>query len=88
MTVATSADQRVLAKLRAVAELLARAHPTGHASPSSPAGSYSGAFLRSAARAIVAIATLEVAAALLLLPWGWNAFHRLRVGVCRNSLAR
>ena len=38
--------------------------------------SYGGAWVRGAVHAVVAIAAVEVAAALLLLPWAWEAYRR------------
>ena len=76
---ASPAEQRALETLRALARIFARGRAAEDASthaPATSAGSFGGRFMRNAARAILTLAAVEVAAALLLLPWKWDAYHR------------
>ena len=62
---------------------LARAFPSGRASGHAPVNSalsdsepYAGPFVQRVLKAIMAIAAVEVALALALLPWTWSDFVR------------
>ena len=74
---ATPANRRALGNLRA----LARAFTGDEAARDALAGEGSetraGAFWRRAAGALMAIAAVEVAATLALLPWAWGDYHRV-----------
>ena len=83
---ATPVGRRALARLR----VLSRAFTGGHAAEprllrSLAAGpeSYAGVFVRRFLGVVVAIAALEVAAALMLLPWMWADYHRDHGDVAR-----
>ena len=76
---ASPAEQRALETLRSLARIFERGHAAEDSSARAPAtatGSFGGRFMRNAARAILTLAAVEVAAALLLLPWKWDAYHR------------
>ena len=76
---ATPAGRLALENLRALSRAFAADHPSGHPSASTAmTGSepYAGVFVRRFLGAIAAVSALEVAAALLLLPWIWNDYHR------------
>ena len=76
---ASPTERRALDALRSLAHFFAGSHAPGHSPAGTSAtfaGSFAGGFMRNAARAILAIATVEVAAALLLLPWRWDAYRR------------
>ncbi len=78
-SLATPAGRGALENLRALSRAFASAHSPGHpAARSAATGSepYAGVFVRRFLGAMVAISALEVAAALLLLPWIWNDYHR------------
>ena len=83
---ATPVGRAALAKLHA----LSRAFASGHAaepevlrSLATDPASYAGVFVRRFLGAAVAIAALEVAAALVLLPWMWGDYHRQHGDVAR-----
>ena len=72
---AAPADRRALDNLRAMAPAVLGRDARADASPAGP-GSYWSALVRLAMRVLGAIAALEVATALLLLPWFWGDYHR------------
>ena len=76
---ATPAERGALDTLRSLARVL-RDGPAGTRAAAALAeaspDSYGGAWVRGAVHAVVAIAAVEVAAALLLLPWAWEAYRR------------
>ena len=71
---ATPADRRALGNLRTLARAVTGVGPAPEASAiAAPRGH---AVVRRAAQALVAIAAVEVAAALMLLPWMWGDYQR------------
>ena len=78
-TRATPAERRALDKLRRWAGILgdSPARAGMAATRDEPSAAWHGsAWVRRVLQAVVAIAVVEVAAALLLLPWGWEAYRR------------
>ena len=76
---AAPASRGALDNLRTLSRAFASGHPAGHAPVSSPlSGSdpYAGPFVRRFLQVLVAIACVEVAAALALLVLGWSDVHR------------
>ena len=74
---ATGADREQIENLRVIERVLASRPGAGAASETVPATRLSGsAVVRHAVHALIAIASLEVAATLLLLPWAWGDFSR------------
>ena len=76
---ATPAGRGALAKLRALSRAFASAHAADDRALSSAAtrmDPYAGVFVRRVLGAIIAIAAVEVAAGLLLLPWTWGDYLR------------
>ena len=74
---ATGADREQIENLRVIERVLASRPAAGPASETVPATRLSGsAVVRHAVHALIAIASLEVAATLLLLPWAWGDFSR------------
>ena len=77
---ATPAGRRLLDGLRVIARVREACHAAADASPGSSAATTAepsaGVFVRRAVYTIVAVATVEVAAALVLLPWVWGDYHR------------
>ena len=75
---ATGADREQIENLRVIERVLASRAAAGPASETVPATRLSGsALVRHAVHALIAIASLEVAATLLLLlPWAWGDFSR------------
>ena len=73
---ATPANRSALDNLRALAGAFRDRIAAGAASPAAGDALYSSVFVRRAAQAIIAIAAVEVAAALILLPWAWGDYHR------------
>ena len=73
---ATPANRRALDNLRALARVVTGGDAAGEASPAAGAESRAGTLMRRAAQALIAIAAVEVAAALVLLPWAWGDYHR------------
>ena len=73
---ATPDNRRALGNLRALAGAFRDRIAAGAASPAAGDALYGSVFLRRAAQAIIAIAAFEVAAALILLPWAWDDYHR------------
>ena len=73
---ATPANRRALDNLRALAGAF-KDRITGRVASSADGDPLYGSILvRRAAQAIIAIAAIEVAAALILLPWAWDDFRR------------
>ena len=77
---ATPAGRRSLDVLRVVARVRDAFHAAADASSGSSAATAAepsaGVWVRRAARTVVAIAAVEVAATLVLLGWVWDDFHR------------
>lgn len=76
---ATPSVRRSLDNLRLVARMLADAPVRDETAPGAPAAGSrlpGGVVVRRFLGAIIALAAVEVAAALLLLPWMWNDYHR------------
>ncbi len=71
---ATPAERRALGNLRTLARAVTGVEP--EASPTAVAAPRGRAVVRRAAQALVAIAAVEVAAALMLLPWAWGDYQR------------
>ena len=83
---ATLVDRKALAKLRSLSRAFAGGHAAGPRMLRSLAAhpeSYAGVFVRRFLGAAVGIAALEVAAALVLLPWMWADYHREHGDVAR-----
>ena len=74
---AAPAERRALGNLRALAQAFAVDEARGAASLADGSAACAGAFWRRAAQALVAVAVVEVAATLVLLPWAWGEFHRV-----------
>ena len=71
---ATPAERRALGNLRILARAVTGVEPAPEASAvAAPRGR---AVVRRAAQALVAIAAVEVAVALMLLPWAWGDYRR------------
>ena len=76
---AAPASRGALDNLRMLSRAFASGHAPGHAPLSSPLSStepYAGPFVQRVLKAIMAIAAIEVAAGLALLPWAWGDYHR------------
>ena len=83
---ATPVGRRALAKLRVLSRAFAGGHAAGPRMLRSLAAgpeSYAGVYVRRFLGVVVGIAALEVAAALLLLPWMWGDYHRDHGDVAR-----
>ena len=77
-TLATPADRRVLDNLRTLAGMLPGREVAGPAPAARPATSATlsaGTFVRRAVRVVIAVAAIEVVAALTLLPWQWDGYQ-------------
>ncbi len=74
---AAPAERRALGNLRALAQAFTVEEARGAASLADDSAARAGAFWRRAAQALVAVAVVEVAATLVLLPWAWGEFHRV-----------
>ncbi len=74
---ATPANRRALDNLRCLARALTGEAAAGEAAPTDDARGRAGAVWRRPAQALVAVAGVEVAATLLLLPWAWGDYHRV-----------
>ena len=72
----TPADRRALGNLRALAGAFKHRTTGRAASPAAGDPLYGSILVRRAAQVIIAIAAIEVAAALILLPWAWDDFRR------------
>ena len=72
---AAPADRGALDNLRAIAPAILGRDAPGDATPAGPGSSWS-ALARWGTRVLGAIAAIEVASALLLLPWFWGDYHR------------
>ena len=73
---ATAANRRALDNLRLIAGVFAGVRVAGDASTSAGPETRAGVVVRVAVRALLAVAAVEVAAALLLLPWAWEDMRR------------
>ena len=74
---AAGADREQIENLRVIERVLASRPVAGPASETVQATrSYGGAVVRRAVHALIAIASIEVAATLLLLPWAWGDYYR------------
>ena len=75
---AAPASRGVLDNLRTLSRAFATGHGSGHAAVNpalSDSEPYAGPFVRRILKALVAIAAVEVAAALALVAWPWSDFH-------------
>ena len=76
-SIASPADRRLLDSLRALARLFSGGDAVRHRPLNSPVTPVAGGvFARRAVQFLMAIAAVEVAAALVLLPWGWNEYYQ------------
>ena len=73
---ATAANRRALDNLRLIAGVFAGVRVAGDASTSAGPETRAGVVVRVAVRALLVVAAVEVAAALLLLPWAWEDMRR------------
>ena len=74
---ASGADREKIENLRVIERVLASRPAAGPASETAEATRpYGGAVVRRVVHALIAIASLEVAATLLLLPWAWGDYYR------------
>ena len=74
---AAGADREQIENLRVIERVLASRPGAGPASATVQATRfYGGAVVRRAVHVLIAIASLEVAATLLLLPWAWDDYYR------------
>ncbi len=74
---ATPAERRALDNLRALARAFAGDEVMREASPADGSATRAGALWRRAVQALIAVAAVEVAATLVLLPWAWADYHRV-----------
>ena len=77
--VAAPAERRALDTLRELSRIFAGSDAAGLAASTAlepPVGSRAGVFIRRAVHVLMAVAAVEVAATLLLLPWRWEDYHR------------
>ena len=75
---ATGADRAKIENLRVIERVLASRPTAGPAAETVPATRFYGrAAVRHAVHALIALASLEVAATLLLLPWAWGDYYRV-----------
>ena len=74
---AAGADREQIENLRVIERVLASRPAAGQASETMQATrSYGSAVVRRAVQALIAIASIEVVATLLLLPWAWGDYYR------------
>ena len=74
---AAGAERAQIENLRVIERVLASRPAAGAAAETVPATRFYGrAVVRHAVHALIAIASLEVAATLLLLPWAWGDYYR------------
>ena len=73
---ATPANRRALRNLRALARLVSAREPAPETSLAAGADTRDRPFVRRASQVLIAIAAVEVAAALMLLPWAWGDYQR------------
>ena len=76
---AKPAERRALDTLRELSRIFAGSDAAGLAPSTAlepPVGFRAGAFIRRAVHVLMAAAAVQVAAALLLLPWRWEDYHR------------
>ena len=72
----TPANRRALRNLRTLARLVTGGEPAPEAPVAAATDTRGGAFVRRASQTLIAIAAVEVAAALVLLPWAWGDYQR------------
>ena len=72
---ATPANRRALRNLRTLAPLVTDREPAPGTSAGAGADTRDRPFVRRASQALIAIAAVEVAAALMLLPWAWGDYR-------------
>ncbi len=73
----TPASRRALDNLRALARLFSGDEAAADASTADDSASRASAFWGRAAQALIAVAVVEVAATLVVLPWAWGDYHRV-----------
>ena len=77
---AAPVERRALDTLRQLSRIFAGSEAAGLAPSTAPeqphVGFRAGAFIRGAVHVLMAAAAVQVAATLLLLPWGWEDYHR------------
>lgn len=76
---ATPAERRTLGTLRVLSRLFTAGGGTGSApsaSAAAPTSPFTGGVARRAVHLLMALAAVAVAAAVLLLPWRWEDYHR------------
>ena len=76
---AAPAERRALGTLRELSRIFAGSDVAGLAPSTAlepPVGFRAGAFIRRAVHVLMAVAAVQVAATLLLLPWRWEDYHR------------
>ncbi len=73
---ATPANRRALRNLRTLARLAGGGEPAPETSAAPATDTRSRGFVRRASQILIAIAAVEVAAALMLLPWAWGDYQR------------
>ncbi len=73
---ATPANRRALRNLRTLAPLVTAREPAPETSAAAGADTRDRTLVRLASQTLIAIAAVEVAAALILLPWGWGDYQR------------
>ena len=71
------ADRRTLDNLRALARAITGDEAVGDALPADGSATRAGPFWGRAVRALIAVAVVEVATTLVLLPWAWGDYHRV-----------
>ena len=76
-SLATPAERRALGRLRRFTRLFAALRPTRGGSVTSPSPpAFASGFTRRAVRVLMALAVVEVALTLALLPWRWDDYFR------------
>ena len=76
---AKPAERRALDTLRELSRIFAGSHTAGIAPSTAlepPVDFRAGAFVRRAVHVLMAVAAVQVAATMLLLPWRWEDYHR------------
>ena len=76
---ATPSERRALGTLRGLSRIFAEGDAAGLApstTPEPPVGFGADSFIRRAVHLLMAFAAVQVVATLLLLPWGWEPYHR------------
>ena len=72
-------ERQALDNLRTLDRLFAgrrAARPAATDAPAAGPEPYTSAFVRRSVQALIAVAAIEVAATLMLLPWAWSDYHR------------